>query len=78
MTKPITAAERVKAFSVELEALLKKHGATLEVEELRSACCLSYTGSCETITLNIPAKYDENGNCIAEFVCSADIGRYLY
>jgi hypothetical protein len=68
-----SAEEITNAFKKDLKALLSKYNATLDVETAPGSWRNS---SIETLTLTIPAEYDSNNDCTAEFV-NVDLGRYF-
>ena len=68
------AKEVAKQFTDELNELLKKYKAIMEVEELPSRyACLRGE---ETIKVYIPADFREDGKCLAEYA-EIDLGRYV-
>ena len=61
----IEAKEVARQFKDELNDLLKKHKATMEVEELPSR----YPYNCpeNTIKVYIPADFRQDGKCLADY-----------
>ena len=68
------AKEVARQFKDELNELLKRHKATMEVEELPSK--YPHSRGEETIKVFIPADFRQDGKCLAEYA-EIDLGRYL-
>ena len=67
------AKEVARQFEEELKALLKKHKATIELEDLSTK--YAYSVPDKTIKVYIDAVY-KDGDCLAEFT-EIDLGRYI-
>ena len=70
----IEAKEVARHFKEELNELLKRHKATIELEDLPTKH--AYTVPDKTIKVYIPADYREDGKCLAEWT-EIDLGNYL-
>lgn len=68
------AKEVARQFKDELNELLKRHKATIELEDLPTKH--AYSVPEKTIKAYIPADYREDGKCLAEWT-EIDLGNYL-
>lgn len=69
------AKEVARQFKDELNELLKRYKATIELEDLPTKH--PYSVPDKTIKVYIPPDFKEDGECIAEFT-EIDLGNYLY
>lgn len=69
----IEAKEVARQFEEDFKALLKKHNATIELEELPTKYVYSVPE--KTIKVYIDAVY-KDGDCLAEFT-EIDLGEYI-
>ena len=67
------AKEVARQFEKDLKALLKKHSATIELEDLPTK--YAYSVPDKTIKVYIDAVY-KNGDCLVEFT-EIDLGNYI-
>jgi len=63
--KTLKAQDRVDAFRKDLQAVLDKYKANMTIEEPDSS---TYFRQQEYIEVEIPAVYDDQGECLAEGV----------
>jgi hypothetical protein len=70
----IEAKEVARHFKEELNELLKRHKATIGLEDLPTRH--AHTVPDKTIKVYIPADYRADGKCLAEWT-EIDLGNYL-
>lgn len=70
----ITAKDREKEFKEDLKALLKKHGAEIEICDISSGVFGLYQ---QTIRIMMASVYEPNGNAIIKEYTEFDMGTWI-